>query len=156
MKLAEVENKEMVLSVENLFERLKIRLKDKMLPKEKLDVLLHDDFVEVEFDLSSQIMLENLIDIIASDTDFHVLIAYKSHSNRDYRAVVFSTPAQGSMFVLTMSSHEYGVVDTIIAKVYDDIETMYLSLRKELSLNIKDNIIIEKQKLGNVINIFNS
>lgn len=142
------------MAVESLFERMKLRLGKIMLPKETLNVLLHNDYIEVQFALGSQIMLENLIDTITKDEEFHVLIATKSEDEKDFRAVLYTTPYDSNMIVVMMTSHEYGIINDIIAKVYDDIETMYISLRNELTLGESADITIEAQKLSDVIKVF--
>lgn len=154
MNILDLQDQGQRMAVESLFERLKLQLGKIMLPKETLNVPLHDDYIEAQFTFDSQIMLEDLIDTITKDEEFHVLVATKSEDEKDFRAVVYTTPYENNMFVVTMTSHEYGIVNDIIAKVYDDIETMYISLRKELTLGGSADITIEAQKLSDVIKVF--
>lgn len=154
MNILDLQDQGQRMAVESLFERMKLRLGKIMLPKETLNVLLHNDYIEVQFALDSQIMLENLIDTITKDKEFHVLIATKSDDEKDFRAVLYTTPYDSNMIVVTMTSHEYGIINDIIAKVYDDIETMYISLRSELTHGESADITIEAQKLSDVIKVF--
>lgn len=154
MNILDLQDQGQRMAVESLFERMKLRLGKIMLPKETLNVLLHNDYIEVQFALGSQIMLENLIDTITKDEEFHVLIATKSEDEKDFRAVLYTTPYDSNMIVVMMTSHEYGIINDIIAKVYDDIETMYISLRNELTLGESADITIEAQKLSDVIKVF--
>ena len=154
MNISELQDQEKKNEIESLFERLKIQLGKIMLPENSLNVLIHDDYIEAQFPLDSQIMLEDLIDLLVKDKDFNVLIATKTESGEALRAVVYTTPYEHNMFVVTMTSHEYGIINDIIAKVYDDIETMYLTLRNELSVGEAADIVIEAQKLSDVIKAF--
>lgn len=154
MNILDLQDQGQRMAVESLFERMKLRLGKIMLPKETLNVLLHNDYIEVQFALDSQIMLENLIDTITKDEEFHVLIATKSDDEKDFRAVLYTTPYESNMIVVAMTSHEYGIINDIIAKVYDDIETMYFSLRSELALGESADITIEAQKPSDVIKVF--
>lgn len=154
MNIKDLQDQEQRKDIESLFERLKIQLDKFMLPIESLNVLLHDNYVEVQFPFDSQIMLEDLIDQLSRDKEFHVLVASKSESEKDFRAVLYTTPYEHNMFVLTMTSHEYGVINDVVAKVYDDIESMYLSLRNELVIGESAGITIEAQKLSDVIKVF--
>lgn len=154
MNISELQDQEKKNEIESLFERLKIQLGKIILPENSLNVLIHDDYIEAQFPLDSQIMLEDLIDLLVKDKDFNVLIATKTESGEALRAVVYTTPYEHNMFVVTMTSHEYGIINDIIAKVYDDIETMYLTLRNELSVGKAADIVIEAQKLSDVIKVF--
>ena len=78
----------------------------------EMKTVLHGNYAEVYFQLCSQAMIEELTDDLARKLGCHVLYAVKKDEGKDYKVVAYSMPVENRMYIIYISSWQYGVVDS--------------------------------------------
>lgn len=83
----------------------------------------HPDYGEAEVTLNRQEMMNHLIDLVEKNLKMHILYFFHSDHRRYHEAMAYSTTS--SMMVVTMQSHEYGLVRNMKVTFYSDYAPMY-------------------------------
>ena len=120
----------------------------------EMKTVLHDNYAEVYFQLSSQAMIEELTDNLAEKLGCHVLYAVKKDEGKDYKVIAYSIPVENKMYIIYISSQQYGVVDSMTVHFYDSMENMYRQITKEYASAPKECFILEKEKFSEVLRNF--
>lgn len=120
----------------------------------EMKTVLHGNYAEVYFQLSSQAMIEELTDDLAQKLGCHVLYAVKRGEGKDYKVIAYSIPVENKMYIIYISSQQYGVVDSVTVHFYDSLENMYKQITKEYTSAPKQCFILEKEKFSEVLRNF--
>lgn len=120
----------------------------------EMKTVLHGNYAEVYLQLCSQAMIEELIDDLARKLGCHVLYAVKEGEGKDYKVVAYSMPVENRMYIIYISSWQYGVVDSMTVHFYDSMENMYRQITKEYTSAPKQCFILEKEKFSEVLRNF--
>lgn len=99
-------------------------------------------------------MIEELTDDLARKLGCHVLYAVKESEGKDYKVVAYSMPVENRMYIIYISSWQYGVVDSMTVHFYDSMENMYRQITKEYTSAPKQCFILEKEKFSEVLRNF--
>ena len=120
----------------------------------EMKTVLHGNYAEVYLQLCSQAMIEELIDDLARKLGCHVLYAVKEGEGKDYKVIAYSMPVENRMYIIYISSWQYGVVDSMTVHFYDSMENMYRQITKEYTSAPKQCFILEKEKFSEVLRNF--
>ena len=73
-----------------------------------------------------------------------------------YKVVAYSTPVEDEMFVVYLSSTNYGIVDSMTVFFFDSLETMYYQLLSEGNRMPKlQKDILEQESYEETLSNFN-
>uniref|UniRef100_A0AB33IZM8 Uncharacterized protein n=1 Tax=Prevotella sp. GTC17254 TaxID=3236794 RepID=A0AB33IZM8_9BACT len=123
---------------------------------QQIGVVRHSYFVEVVFSMNDQQMLENFVSDLADKLHIHVLYASREDNGRVYKVVAYSTPVEDEMFVLHLSSTNYGIVDSMTVFFFDSLETMYYQLLAERNrMSKRQGDILEQEDYVETLSNFN-
>ena len=115
----------------------------------------NDDFVEVVIPTSKQVMMEDLVEWLEKKLGLHILYASKQNYGKLLKAAAYSTPVDGSMFIIHMGSEQYGVIDSLTVHFYDSDETMLLGIQHVLrDVTRVPAEVLEYQKMDEILSFF--
>lgn len=126
-----LENEEWKDSINTLFLELRSKLPE-FFKEVPLPTIPHEDYVEVVIPASKQVMMEDLVEWMEKKLGLHILYASKQNYGKLLKAAAYSTPVDGSMFIIHMGSEQYGVIDSLTVHFYDSDETMLLGIQHVL------------------------
>lgn len=124
--------------------------------EQQFGVIQHTYFTEVVMKMKEQYLLENFISELAEKLHLHVLYASREEQGKVYKVVAYSTPTEDEMFVVYLSSTQYGIVDTMTVFFFDSLETMYYQLlteKRRMPRLQKD--ILEQESYSQTLSNFN-
>lgn len=152
--VALVENRNYKASIYNLCKLLEVKLPD-IFGNQQYEITIHDDFAEVVLNMPSQVMAEDLTDALEKNIGVNVMYASKEEGGRIVKVEAYSVPVEDSMYIIYISSSQYGIVNSITIFFFESLEIMYHHLRKDYQGITKvEADIIEKQPLADLISIF--
>lgn len=141
-------------SIYNLFNILTLKMAD-VFGSQKYEINVYDDYAEVVWKTKHQVMAEDLTDNLEKKLGVHVMFASSEDNGRNVKVEAYSTPVENSMYVVYLSSDQYGVVDSMTVTFFDSLEIMYYHLRKDYQGITKvETDIIEKQSPKDLVSIF--
>ena len=115
----------------------------------------NDDFVEVVIPTRRQVMMEDLVDLLEKKVGLHILYASKMKFGKHLRAVAYSTPVEGSMFIVHLRSEQYGILDSMTVHFFDSEEIMLLNIHRLLRDNTHvEAEVLECQKMNQILSHF--
>jgi len=124
--------------------------------EQHIGVIEHSGFIEVVFNMSEQHMLENFVTDLAEKLSMHVLYASREEKGKVYKAVAYSQPVEDEMFVVNLSSTQYGIIDSMTVFFFDSLEIMYYHLLRERNRMPKlQKDILEQEAYGDTLSNFN-
>ena len=126
-----LESEEWKDSINTLFLELRSKLPE-FFKEVPLPTIPHKDYVEVVIPASKQVMMEDLVEWLEKKLGLHILYASKQNYGKLLKAAAYSTPVDGSMFIIHMGSEQYGVIDSLTVHFYDSDETMLLGIQHVL------------------------
>jgi hypothetical protein len=116
---------------------------------------LHDDYVEVLIPLVGQVLMEDLVDDLERKMGFHVLFATKQEMGKVYKAAVYSTPSEDSMFIINLGSEQFGVMEDMSVRFFDSEELMLLNLQSHLrGMSKVPAEVLEVQSMNEILSHF--
>lgn len=116
---------------------------------------LHDDYVEVLIPLVGQVLMEDLVDDLERKMGFHVLFATKQEMGKVYKAAVYSTPSEDSMFIINLGSEQFGVMEDMSVRFFDSEELMLLNLQSHLrGMSKIPAEVLEVQSMNEILSHF--
>ena len=132
----------------------------KLLPgyftEQQICVIQHAYFTEVVLNMEEQHVLENFVSDLVEKLHIHVLYASKEEKGKVYKVVAYSTPVEDEMFVVYLSSTNYGIVDSMTVFFFDSLETMYYQLLSERNRMPKlQKNILEQESYTETLSNFN-
>lgn len=123
--------------------------------EQSVTVQPHDDSLEIEVLTNEQEMLENLIDELEHKMNLAVFFVIRKNNGKDYDSVLFSEPVMNGMYIIYVTSHTYGMVDSIVVQFYNSMDIMFDQLYKEnRMMNKVEGDIIEQLPIREIINKF--
>ena len=104
---------------------------------------------------SKQVMMEDLVEWLEKKLGLHILYASKQNYGKLLKAAAYSTPVDGSMFIIHMGSEQYGVIDSLTVHFYDSAETMLLGIQHVLrDVTRVPAEVLEYQKMDEILSFF--
>ena len=138
-----------------LYQKL-IKLLPAYFTEQQVGVMLHESFAEIVIGMNEQHMLEMVVSELEEKLHIHVLYASREEDGRIYRVVAYSTPLEDEMFILYLSSTNYGTVSSMTVFFFDSLETMCCQLLKERTRMPKlPKDILEKESYSQTLSNFN-
>lgn len=115
----------------------------------------HDDYVEVLIPMVGQVLMEDLVDELENKMGLHVLFATKQDMGKVYKAAVYSTPVEDSMFVINLGSEQFGVMEDMSVRFFDSEELMFLDLQSHLrGMSKIPAEVLEVQSMNEILSHF--
>lgn len=141
-------------SIYNLFKILVLKMPD-VFDTQQYNIYIHDDYAEVVWKTKQQVMAEDLTDALEKKLNVHIMYASSENNGKNVKVEAYSTPVENSMYVVYLSSDQYGVIDSMTVIFFDSLEIMYYHLRKDYQGITKvESDIIEKQSPKDLVSIF--
>lgn len=139
-----------------LFNQKLIKLLPDYFTNQQTGIIQHSSFAEIVFPMNEQCMLENFTSQLEEKLHVHVLYASREEGGKEYKVIAYSSPVEDEMYIIYLSSTQYGVVDSLTVFFFDSIETMYCQLLKERNLMPKiQRDILEKEPYAEMLSHFN-
>ena len=149
-----LESEEWKDSINTLFLELRSKLPE-FFKEVPLPTIPHEDYVEVVIPASKQVMMEDLVEWLEKKLGLHILYASKQNYGKLLKAAAYSTPVDGSMFIIHMGSEQYGVIDSLTVHFYDSDETMLLGIQHVLrDVTRVPAEVLEYQKMDEILSFF--
>lgn len=121
----------------------------------EIKTVLHSEYAEVYFEQNSQMMMEELVEDLVKVLGVHVLYAVKSYDDKTYKTVAYSVPVENCMYIIHLSSQQYGLLDSMTVCFFDSIEVMYKQVCKEYTGMPKMSaFILEKEQRQEMVASF--
>lgn len=121
----------------------------------EIKTVLHSEYAEVYFEQSSQVMMEDLVENLVAVLGIHVLYAVKSDDGKTFKAVAYSVPVENSMYIIYLSSQQYGIVDSMTVCFYDSLDIMYKQVCNEYTNVPKQSVfVLEKEQRSVMVSSF--
>lgn len=96
--------------------------------------------------LRRQVLIEEFTEKLITCLDLQVLFAYCTNNGRDYRVIIYSIPREEQLYIISMESTQYGILEDITVTFYISLDTMYEQLYKSLAqLKHIDGEVLEQQ-----------
>ena len=139
-----------------LLYRKLVKLLPSCFSEQQVGVVQHSYFAEVVFNMNDQQMLENFTSELAGKLHLHILYASREDSGKTYKVVAYPTPVEDGMFVIYLSSTNYGIVDAMTVLFFDSLEVMYYQLLRERNRMPKlQRDILEQEEYAETLANFN-
>ena len=74
-------------------------------------------------------MIEDVVDVLAERGNVNVLFAISKDDGKKIKVIGYSMPYSDEMYVISIESLQYGVIDEIVVAFYDSIEEMFQDVR---------------------------
>ena len=130
-----------------LYQKL-IKLLPDYFTEQQIGVIQHAYFTEVVLNMEEQHVLENFISDLVEK--LHI------QKGKVYKVVAYSTPVEDEMFVVYLSSTNYGIVNSMTVFFFDSLETMYYQLLSERNRMPKlQKDILEQESYAETLSNFN-
>lgn len=117
---------------------------------DNLQLKITKDIGTVTIPMVRQHMADDFLRELTSFLDVNVLYAYKKQDGSSYRIVAYTMPFQDEMYIVSVDSQQYGIVEEMYVTLFESLDIMFKWLYKgyEMLLENKDQIeIIEQQDL---------
>ena len=88
-----------------------------------------DKCAEVRIPLIGQEMAEEIVTILATRINVNILYAVSTENGRVVKVIGYSMPYSDEMYIISIESQQYGVIDEIIVAFYDSLEDMFQEVR---------------------------
>lgn len=93
--------------------------------------------------------------VLEKKLGLHILYASKQNYGKLLKAAAYSTPVDGSMFIIHMGSEQYGVIDSLTVHFYESDETMLLGIQHVLrDVTRVPAEVLEYQKMDEILSFF--
>lgn len=138
-----------------LYQKL-IKLMPEYFAEQQIGVIQHAYFSEVIISMREQHILEKCVSDLVDKLHINVLYASKEYEGKVYKVVAYSTPVEDEMFVIHLSSTNYGIVDSMAVFFFDSIEIMYYQLLQERNrMPKRQRDILEQESYAETLSNFN-
>lgn len=124
---------------------------------DNLQLKITKDIGTVTIPMVRQHMADDFLRELTSFLDVNVLYAYKKQDGSSYRIVAYTMPFQDEMYIVSVDSQQYGIVEEMYITLFESLDIMFKWLHKgyEMLLENKDQIeIIEQQDLTSLYKNF--
>lgn len=107
------------------------------------------DCSEVQINLLSQGWLEDLVEDLVKNINVNILYAIAQGSGKDYKVIAYSMPYEDEMYIIQMTSKQYGIIEEMSVAFYDSLDTMFDDVKYQLQLlhfaDEEDTEILEQE-----------
>lgn len=155
LEFEKIENEDYKISTFTLISLFKSKLTD-LIDTEGIQLVMHDDFLQIAVPLKRQVLAEDLTDQLVKKLSWHVLHAAKSSDGKYYKVLLYSTPVQYSMILVTLDSSQHGILENMILRVFDSIEIMlyHTQMLKKDAESRKDYLVLEQENYKTTLSNF--
>lgn len=98
---------------------------------EDLQLIPRDKCAEVHIPLKNQAMMEDFVETLASRVGTNILYAISLENEKRLKVIAYSMPYSNEMYVISIDSRQYGVIDEIVVAFYDSMDDMFQDLRHD-------------------------
>ena len=116
------------INFNDFVEKLKKWFPNHIFP-ENMQLTAREKSVEVHIPLSAQDLIEDVVDVLAERGNVNVLFAISKDDGKKIKVIGYSMPYSDEMYVISIESLQYGVIDEIVVAFYDSIEEMFQDVR---------------------------
>lgn len=103
--------------------------KNSMFKTSDLQLIPRDKCAEVRIPLIGQEMAEEIVTTLATRINVNILYAVSTDNGRVVKVIGYSMPYSDEMYIISIESQQYGVIDEIIVAFYDSLEDMFQEVR---------------------------
>lgn len=122
---------------------------------QQINVIDHSDYKEAVVHLSKQSLLEYFTDDLVKEFGLYVYLATKEENSKYYRVIVYPRPDEENMFVIYLSSQNYGLTDSMTIVFYDSVDVMYTDMLKNTQyINAQPAEILEREPIDQTLEHF--
>ena len=75
--------------------------------------------------------MEDFVETLASRVGTNILYAISLENEKRLKVIAYSMPYSNEMYVISIDSHQYGVIDEIVVAFYDSMDDMFQDLRHD-------------------------
>ena len=138
-----------------IFQRL---WREKMPEKAQIknaETLDFTDRKDVVLQLGTQFLVADFVQVLKEELGLHLLYTVRYEGGGAYRAVGYSTPSEVEMYVVVITSSQYGLSDSLTVYFYDSVDCMYRHICVEMD-KLKDvpAEIIQRERISDVMAAF--
>ena len=107
---------------------------DNIIDVSSREVTYNHDNIMAEFPLKKQQMMDEFVDRLSHR--LHLRVLFLSHDNNrgEYRSVLYAMPYPEEMYVIHLTSYQYGLVNEMKVVFYDSMDIMQRNI-----LRFRDN-----------------
>ena len=98
---------------------------------EELQLIPRDKCAEVHIPLRNQAMIEDFVETLAGRVGANILYAVSLENEKKLKVIAYSMPYSNEMYVISIESLQYGVIDEIVVAFYDSMDDMFHDLRSD-------------------------
>lgn len=95
------------------------------------------NWTDIQYTLNLQILIEDAVNMLENEVNAKLLYAFSEKEGKIMQAVMYTKPIASEMNIFLIRSDMFGVIDKINISVFDDIITMYNTLKKDLDLQMQ-------------------
>lgn len=99
---------------------------------DEMPLTLSKDRALAVFQMRQQYMMDDVLMLIAEHLNVNILYSYKSENERQYKVILYSLPVHDEMFIIGLSSHQYGIIGEMNVTLFSSIEIMFKELKNSL------------------------
>jgi hypothetical protein len=90
----------------------------------------HKTCSEIYIPIRKQTMIDDLTDSLEEKLNVNILYAVRSRDQKNVKVVIYSMPYKDEMFVISIASSQYGIVNGITIVVFSSLEHMFNYVRR--------------------------
>ena len=113
----------------DFLKRLEKNFEKTMFDASNLQLIPRDKCAEVRIPVLCQEMAEEIVTILATRLNINILYAISTENGRVVKVIGYSMPYSDEMYVVSVESQQYGVVDELVVAFYDSLEDMFQEVR---------------------------
>ncbi len=109
---------------------------DKWFPNRGFDtvnvnLIAREKCAEARIPIIGQLMIEPTVEVFADRGNVNVLYAISRENDKNIKVIAYSMPYSDEMYVISIESHQYGVIEEIAVAFYDSMDEMFQDLRHD-------------------------
>lgn len=96
---------------------------------DNLHLNIMHDIGTVTFPMCCQHMIDTVLEETGVLADVNILYSYKTQDGSSHRLIAYSMPYRDEMYIISMESLQYGIVEEMSATFFDSLDVMLDWLR---------------------------
>lgn len=94
-------------------------------------LIAREKCAEVHIPFIGQNIIEEVVETFAKRGNVNILYAVSRENDKNIKVIAYSMPYSDEMYVISMESHQYGVIEEIVVGFYDSMDEMFQDLRHD-------------------------
>ena len=116
---------------------------------------LSKDYGVTSIPMSRQQTMDDVLSAISKNVNVNILYQYRDNGGRDRKTIAYSMPYEDEMFIISIESYQYGIVEEIDMTFCCSLDKMLHQLQKCRDfIHCKKVEAIEEQPLAEMYKIF--